>query len=139
MRSPKVSGSRTPWTTPPRNIHVGRKSASGVTDVASRLLQVGLSVHDQKNAKFEDVNPEDDKYYKNYEVEEGVNNNGEVSLSLLSKCVTSKNKFLMDSLLLIIPITEDLPNKSIGDAEFNIVTIVDGGKEVEMKSLTCHL
>jgi hypothetical protein len=70
---------------------------SDFNDMTSKLSQVGLSVRCQENAKFEEVNPEDDKYYETYELEEGVTNNGEISLSMLSKVVTENKKFEMDA------------------------------------------
>ena len=74
--------------TPPRNI----VTSTYIDDVASRLSGMGLYVRAQKNAKFEEVDPDDDRYHDILELAEGIENPGDVYVRLLNQ-VTTMNEF----------------------------------------------
>jgi hypothetical protein len=100
---------------------------------------LGVSAKHTANVKFDEVYPEDPKYYKVYELKEGASNNGEISPFSLSKCKTKNLKYMMDTILVVIPVHGDLLNKGVGDTEFKIVVTEDGRKGVEMKSPVCYM
>ena len=116
--------------TPPRNI----VTSTDIDDTASRLSGMGLSVRAQKNAKFEEVDPDSDRYHDVLELAEGIDNPGDIYVRLLNQVHTMDDFYWMQALQVIIPVYGPLLNSKVSKTKFKLVLTNDGRKAVEMAS-----
>ena len=93
-----------------------------VNDLASGLS--GLSFQD-KNSKFDFVDPHDPKFSEVVDVSEGAINNLDISVRRLVRHKTDDAKAWMDALLILRPLNMNEMNEDMEDAEATLVRIKD--------------
>ena len=129
-RSPATGRARQAMT-PPRSVN------AEVDDVASTLSKLGLSVKDQKNAKYVVVDPNDTKYQDVIDVTDGVDNPWDIDARLLHDVPTESGNHMMQAFKLNIPVHGTLFNAGMVNTKFRLVLTEDDRKAVEMESPVC--
>ena len=118
--------------TPPRSVN-----ADSVDDVASTLSKMGLSIKDQRNAKYAVVDPNDPKYQDVVMVTDGISNPWDIDARLLHDVPTESKNHMMQAFKLTIPVHGTLLNAGLVNTKFRLVVTEDDRKAVEMESPVC--
>ena len=81
---------------------------------------MGLSVRAHKNAKYEVVDPEDDRYHDIIDLVEGIDNPGDVYVRLLNQVTTMCEFYWIQALQVNIPVYRPLLNPKVADTKFSL-------------------
>ena len=99
---------------------------------------MGLTLKEQKNSKYEVVNPEDDIYNDTFDVVDGVDNNSDVYIRRLPQVFSDDKLSWMDVLQLILPIDGLALNSKILETQYKLVRATCGKKAVDISQPICY-
>lgn len=129
-RSQVRAGSKTPPRAPRPP-----PSSDDVSDIASNLSKLGLSLKEQKNAKYALVDAQDKSIYDDtFELVDGIDNSYDIYARLLPHVKCKDGSMWMTIYQLIIPIVGFALNAAFLDTSMRLVRTACGRKAVELSS-----
>ena len=110
-----------------------------MSDIASDLSKLGLSLKEQKNAKYALVDPEDKSIYDDtFELVDGIDNSCDIYTRLLPHVKVPDGSMWMTVYQIIIPISGSALNSALLDTTMRLVRTTCGRKAVELSSVISY-